>query len=140
MRLLSSAALLAAGLAALTSNEAVGAMNDEMSDATEIVRLLLADDRLLQYLDGSSADAPLNLANKSGLTVRPEDLGRDAQSVAPGSAEAKTALRIESIEMQEDRATLHFRYAPEGLRGTAVFEYDSQASRWTIIKIDIFET
>ena len=140
MRLLICAVLLAAGCTISTGNEAVSAVNDKTSDATEVVRLLLADDRLLQYLDEPTADAPLMLANKTALTIQTQDLGLSTRSVSPEGAEALTALVIESIESQDGRATLHFRYAPEGLRGTAVFDYDRQASRWTLATLEIFET
>ena len=140
MRIFLLAGLLAATFSTSTETLALGTMKNENGDATEMIRLLLEDEQLRQYLPEPSSPSPLKLANETLLEVNPEGLGIDAHSVLAKSPEASEALVVKSIELSNGHATLHFRYAPEGLRGTAVFQYDKQASRWTLTAIEIFET
>ena len=140
MRYFLFATLLAVNFLAPTQSRAFDAMSKFNDDATEMVGLLLEAEQLRQYLPEFSDASPLKLVNETMFLVDPEGLVVEAEVVAPGSIDAGTAIVIQDIDYKEPRATLHFRYAPEGLRGSADFQFDEKTSRWTLNSIEVFET
>lgn len=115
-----------------------------VNEAAQIVQLAVASPQLGEYFHFTSSPdrLPLVLVNRTGRSLTGQHImaGGQPATVADDTSAAAavaTALVLDRLDLTHDRAELGFRYAPEGIQGTAKFQ--RSPSGWAVSAVDIVE-
>ncbi len=111
-----------------------------MEDKQEILQALIDSNQLNRYFHADVLPDRIPLRMIKGPWyeegIRLTKFGQPVQFIADVKVK-EPYLDVMAMEFSEGRATLRFRYPPEGLAGNVTLEKDQQ--RWIVKSLDIRE-